>query len=665
MLGQVGDLASKASGLLGGGGTAASAPKGEAKYKNADPFGEADTAQPGAVGPNAAGSTHNLLEPVPPIEYIHFGRIHADSSRAFVHDELADTAPATTDEAEAVKKKLGRGIEFRSATERECVLLHGFIASCQKVLTEYQANRGMIGEVGALAGNLLGSGASEPSPDEMDALLDAVSTAGGLVNKLEIVYPKVHKAGIDLHQTRADFGEFAKRLEKHYSGEGNKNDPGAALKSLPGVAKNALMVQKLVFKVFDIYLVMYLNARREFETDIEDASYALTRAAIKAEQVPTFPVWFRVPAPVKSAKEEKTEDDDNLLAEANKAIEDAKKDVEDKIADLKKKVDDFLGLNEPELPPGAPHLDALFTALEGSAADTPKDAPADQRSGYARVTVDAFATTLGLGALPGFVSTALVKLTDANLDYMHAIYKGILNRGATPVSNEVLMEIGRERLIQAIIDLLMGLLPFDPSVNIAGKKVGADTATDKVGDFSNEKFGKHAEHVLKIAVGQLSARMNEALEQAGETNRTMEIMLGRLPWFLALMTRNTFFPVWDILVDTVFGSIAGPLKNIASPIKSFAGDAKRVADDVKGYADKAKNIQDKMKNVKLDAKDPNAFLDQFKDDKAKDEAAADAKPGPFPGTPRVVAGQGKKITKAEYEEAKAQFEAIRNSIVAA
>jgi hypothetical protein len=472
-----------------------------------------------------------------------------------------------------------------------------------------------------------------------------------------------------LHQTRADFGKHVERIEKHYSGEGNKSDPGAALTSVPGAAKNALMVQKLVFKVFDIYLAMYLRARREFETDIEDASYAMTRAAITAAQLPTFPVWFRV-APPAEVKEEETPtgDDDNLLAEANAAVDKAKKDAEDKIAKIKKDVDDFLGLNEPELPPGAAHLDALFAALEGS-ADADKDdthpKPANDPNGFARVTVEAFSTTLGLGALPGFVQTALIKLTAANLGYMHQIYKGLLNRGCEPVNDEVLMQIGREHLINSIIELLMGLLPFDPSVNIGGKKIGADAATDKLGSFANEKFGAHAEHVLKIAAGQLSARINEAIAEAGETNRTMEVLLGRLPWFLALMTRNTFFPVWDILVDTVFGAIAGPLKNIASPIKNFAGDAQGTADDVKKKAEEAKRMQDKLSDIKLDAKDPGAFLDKFKDDPTAAAAAGkDEKPSPYPGTARVISGKGKKITKSEYEEAKAQHEKIKDFIVA-
>lgn len=76
-----------------------------------------------------------------------------------------------------------------------------------------------------------------------------------------------------------------------------------------------------------------------------------------------------------------------------------------------------------------------------------------------------------------------------------------------------------------------------------------------------------------------------AARKAADQNKsyTMEVFLARFPLMLTLMTRNTFFPLWQMLVDKVFGD-SGFINLGASPVKKMLDSGKATAGDLKSSA---------------------------------------------------------------------------------
>ncbi len=191
-----GDLASSAldmaSGALAADGAAPKPDTATPEFDNADPLDPVKEKKPLAVGPNSADTPPNTAKPSDAIEFVHFGHVHADTTNHFPHPKFDN---------EKDKKPSGRGILFRDALERESTLLYGFISSAKTVHEELKKSRGAAGAVAGAVGKLVGGGGSEPDPGSFKFLLDDVTKAGGTINTETIEYLKVHKAGIDFHQT--------------------------------------------------------------------------------------------------------------------------------------------------------------------------------------------------------------------------------------------------------------------------------------------------------------------------------------------------------------------------------------------------------------------------------------------------------------------------------
>jgi hypothetical protein len=637
MLDAVGGAIDKASSLLGGASGAAPT-KGKAEFLQGEALGNIDDGAKGAVGPNVGGTKPNALDLPPLIEFVHYGRAHDDSSRSF---------PDKGD-------KQGRARMFRDALEREAVLLHGFISSCQTVLQEYQDNRGLLGEIGQAVDKLVGSGSTEPSPAELDAFKKAVETAGGSINKTEIKYPDIHKAGVDLHQARADFNAFAEKVKAHYLKPG-ESGPGAALTALPGVAKAALSVQKIIFKAFDIYLAMYLNARAEYEDGIEEASYKMTLKAIRETLAPTYPVWF--PAPKPADKGDGTETKKSKSDPLSSAIQDVKDKVDEAEKDVKGAIEDVIGSVDESVPaPGDEQFEAAFAVLLSGGTKRIGPGQTRERKKAPDLVVAAFKDIAG--ELPEFLVKPISEIAAANVEMLKAIYKKILKASAAaPISEELLLQTGREYLTQKVIAIVADLVPFlsilkspDKLVDVQGMGVSGKQVGDKGASLLDDAVGKQLEIIIDLAVKQLGAKLAEAQKAAADQNAvTMEIFLGRLPWLYALMVRNTFFPIWDLLVEKVFGSIAGPLGSAMSPIKSFLGDAKAVVGEAKKIYDKVNKAKDQLaQGVNQDNVDE--FIGGLTGDAASGGPGGGGQSGPsFPGGKREVEGKGLPVDKPQID----------------
>jgi hypothetical protein len=151
---------------------------------------------------------------------------------------------------------------------------------------------------------------------------------------------------------------------------------------------------------------------------------------------------------------------------------------------------------------------------------------------------------------------------------------------------------------------------------------------------------------------------------AGKQNGiTMEVFLARLPWLMALMMRNTFFPMWDLIVDKLFGTIAGPLGQAMSPVKSMLGEAKGVASKVKDIKDRASKAKDQLAKG-VDEKNVGTFIKDLTGGPPSASKAPDDDPATFwpwdqPKTKdqynkREQPGEGLAVTLSEIEAAEKQ-----------
>jgi len=140
------------------------------------------------------------------------------------------------------------------------------------------------------------------------------------------------------------------------------------------------VVQRFLFKMFDIYLAVYLELRRNqdpekkddslmsHERNIERASHWLTIDAIKTNYETyelTFPIWFKKsPAPEDGGG---GGDPGQPFAAVVDKVNEVKKDVEKKVDEVRKTSTTLPApIQEPEETPGTAQMKAVFAILKGS-----------------------------------------------------------------------------------------------------------------------------------------------------------------------------------------------------------------------------------------------------------------------------------------------------------
>ncbi len=265
------------------------------KVANAGGSGAAVTATPTFIPDPDGSGKPNALDTGIPTEFIHYGLVHADTGKKFLHKKFAPSGTAKPPE--------GHAIMFRDALEREAILLHGFVSSCAVVLQEYLKDKGPLGDIGAAVGDLMGGGPkkdSKPDPTQLDSIISEIKSATDSIKGESTNYKDIHEAGKKLHQARANFNKFCESLNDYYLKPPSDEGPAGALNSvvsaipsIPGVGNTIQVVQRFLFKMFDIYLGVYLELRRNqdpakkdesmmsHERNIERASHWITIDAIK------------------------------------------------------------------------------------------------------------------------------------------------------------------------------------------------------------------------------------------------------------------------------------------------------------------------------------------------------------------------------------------------
>jgi hypothetical protein len=261
---------------------------------------------------------------------------------------------------------------------------------------------------------------------------------------------------------------------------------------------------------------------------------------------------------------------------------------------------------------------------------------------------------------------------------LQIIYRRILlGKGQTPISDAFVVAAGRvflfEKLVGVAAKLTGGFLDPDKELlDLQGLGIGKVTGkqvTDKAVGLLDAALGDKVEFIVRIAAKDLAAKLEAARADAQKSkSMTMEVFLGRLPWLYTIVFRNTFFPVWDLVVQKVFGTIGGPLGDVASAIKSPFGAAHDAVDDAIGAADDAvmgaiedaanavkgaaKDVKDTLGKAGVTATLPDAVEDPMKalGLGGEEEGGGEEKPAPFPGSSRLTTGTGQDPLKEQIDE---------------
>ncbi len=692
-LGALGNALDTASSILGGpaqGGAGAAAPVTPV-FRNGENLGERPEDMGGAQPPNDQ-TVHDIGAP---IEFIHFGYVHPDSSLHFVHPNIADDTKTP---------KLGEGpgsraIMFRDALEREVILLGGFIDYCQKVLKEKEDSQGGLGQAMAFAGSLLGGGAGDSGPKaaDLNSIFSSAQSAATPINTGSIEYKPIHQAGIDLQTARQQYQEFRKKLQQPPSdGGGGLLGQVQALAGAAGEAGKILkIVQGVAFKAFDIYVRTFAEiaggdkgggkdaAYPAWEQVIESACHAMTIAAIKGNvdpdtATPIFPVWFPKPADQQQAAPSSY--DSGVAGDAEKEIDGVKKTVKDAQKDVK----DFLE-GEPVDCPGTAFLVQAFSlSLDQDDHGKPVlDQPPKPPQDPGAPVIAAFKAVLKIDdSLPGFLETLIKEIMQLNTDFIQAVYQKLMQtEPKASIDARAMFEAGRKRMLQRLLNMLLDQVAIlkklaTGSFNVQDQKVGPGHFIDQGMDLLNQKFASQLDVVLQITMKELAEELQAARKNA-QSNKslTMEAYLGVLPYLLAVLFRDTFFPIWDMVMKEVFATIGGPVGSAVNAALDAMKSIKSVVDTARDYKKRAEAMPkvagdalsrgvgtgDKSGNIAQDQDDFNKAkaLEADRGSGSWDSGGGKAPDAPpFPLSGRLPAAKGVDITLDEWNQVKPNWKYI-------
>lgn len=588
-----------------------------------------------------------------PIEFIHFDCIHADDSQYFVLDaEVQDTIDLNLPASPGK-----RALMFRAALEREAILFWGFVDSCQQVLIEKEnsgvqndPNAGALGQAMQVASGLLGSGGgpSAPKSTDLNAMTSAVSAAGGQINVTPVTYTVVHKTGVDLSQARANYRNFLKNLRDNPGGNKSSSlqsalnplsQAGDALSGVasavggvvPGIGNIFSVIQGIVFKAFDIYMGMFTKVAFAQEPAIEKASHDLTLSVIRNNYSPIYPAWFPKPSSGASPP-----------ASSGNTGSDPLGIVQSTVKDIK----DFLDGPTPQDCPGTPFVTQAFSLLP-----SPPKTVADKT--VTDLILEAFQDQKLIKLNPpDFLADIIKTISDKENGFLQAVYQRLLQWDPnTTIDQASLYQAARKRLLQDLVDLLISKVQFlqtlqQANTNVFGLQASPGKFLDRGEDALNDQLSKEIDPILQVAMGEVADQLESARQTAAQQQAaTMEVYLGRLPWLTVLMFRDTFFPIWDLLVKLVFGNIGGPLSGAMSSASAFLKGARSDVHDVSQDVMRAKKVKDRFEQQGMSAgtgQNISKYGDDLGSTLAPDSSGPDqsSASSQFPIQVRKISGNG-------------------------
>ena len=669
---------------LGAGAPGAAATPGDPKFLRGVHIDQESADTGGATTPNLPNNRNCH----PQIEFIHFGNVHTSYGNLFPHDSYKDNE--TVDPL--AEKARPRGVQFRSALEREAILLSTFIECAQTILAEREG-MGSLGALASTVGGMFGGGggAGGAKSSDLDASVTKVTTALGTLNAATIQYHDTHQAGMDFHQARTDYRALIKKVVD----EPPKAAPGASLLSaLPGtgsiagpVAGMVKFTQGAIFKAADIKIKCFALVARQQERQIEKACHDMTMAAINDLGNPFLPVWS--PPPEKKSLLDKANDlasaadKKNLADMFNTAIGDpfglaptpAPAEDGDDAGDDKDPKDDkgFTDVDPPdEAPAGSSYMDMAFEVPKPS-PDATEPVPMEM----GKLTCQAFLTSIGQTTLPSLVESIVTEVDDIVSKFVVAVYQAILIRPAgEPVDKDKLAKSAVEaiKIVDRIKALTIDKLTFlqqaeKANFSAMGYSLNAGDLVKRADTKLDDLVNDRVTPIMDTAIGTAMDEMAKQLELARQDSKTtktytMEWYLGRLPWVRVSLFQNIFFPFWNALMRCVTEVTGGPASAALKGIVDASDKLKGAVDTAKADVDKAQNVITNL-GQGLSTSDPSQLADLTKGAAGAKVLAKGLAPDipiprgkfkmPFTGT-RIADAQGVDIPDYEDVSKKHQWD---------
>ncbi len=642
-------------GKKGGDGTA------PGDFKN----GEDLTAAPGdtAKADVAVGPGGNALQIPELIELIHFGTVYRDDAARFPSEGVADDAS----DADVAGSPGAHGAMMRAALHRETLLLGGFVRGQMAALVAEEKTQGSVGTMMALASELFGAAggfSDKPTASDFQPVLEEIKKVGEKLNGTDLGYPDLHEAGIALHEARAAYAKLlAEQLEKRLN---KKSAPGTGLLDAvpllssivpPFLADAITFIQKIAFKVFDVYAALLIQVAIEMEPKIEEAARDMSIDAIRKTSRPLFPVWFVPPPPGEATPEDVIPSSAvpgplaGALGGAIGAINDA--------GNTAQEVVDFLS-RPGGYTPGSEFLDQAFQIPKTATRASTNEASLEMSDALGQIVVATFEKVLDV-KLPDFVKSVLGKLMTVTAEFLRATYgKLITLRPGEAVTVDELLAAGRVHVVHLVVEKLLGLIPgidaikgFPLGFNGVSVNAGALLARGK--ELIAKEIAPALDPVIEFAMRDLyemifAARSTAATRKA----ETMEVYLGLLPALYARLIRNIFFPVWDLLMEKGLAEVTRVLGWENQQALEAIHAAKGQVDMVR---DKMGQVSSLLSGTSFSADKGEKNLDPFKkliEEPA--ETSAGTVPDPladaFPLPSRQATAKMREVTDDELEKVK-------------
>ena len=655
-----------------------------------------------------AANQENAHNAYPIIEFIHFGYVHKTHTNLFSHDDFQDDKK--DDNVPDGAKP--RAIQFRSALEREAILLATFMECTQTVLDVRDKSGGALGGLGKAlnaAGNLLGEGgggSGKLSASDVNGNIQAVVDAAKPILDDSITYTNIHKAGKDLHQARRNYRTGLLKKIVAEKGASNDDKTGGMMGQVMGVAggmggaagsmANVLtFTQGVVFKPEDILVKFFALVALQTEPQVEIAANTMTLNAIKALGNtdnaddpdnanksfgnPFLPVWMYPEKPKTDTWDNAPENplgnvgnNAGLLSPLLMPVQNATDKGRQDVIDEGNKVKAFFEHPPDSPPPGTDPLGIAFTnpPLPGGDKSLVPMAMDD-------VAIQAFVTAIGMTPPLGIPEKVISPAVGVVLEFVQAAFKSVLVRDETQViDRDAVLKSGRDdiQIGKRLEDIARAHLSFlddirhwqTPDIPGLGLQTRPGELLDKgvtdIDTLISDKLKPVMDPVLKYAMDTFADQLELARQNALSTKaNTMEWYLGRLPWLHATLFCNLFLPFWSALMriasDLVDKGTGGALKAILN-----------AADKAKGAVDFARSLPDKADALEtaagktVDSLGSTDWLDKDSRSKLTDgygsalKKKADAVNGPkldqgkftIPVKGRSEKGTGQDITQDEY-----------------
>jgi hypothetical protein len=233
-----------------------------------------------------------------------------------------------------------------------------------------------------------------------------------------------------------------------------------------------------------------------------------------------------------------------------------------------------------------------------------------------------------------------------------------------PISDMDMYAAGRKRMLDRLVALVMENVQFlqaakDFGLNFQGTNIKPGEALlDKGMEALNQQVLARLNVALELTMGELTDKLESLRQQCEDADAlAYEVYLGAFPWLLALNFRNTFMPVWQLIMDNTFGKISGPIGDVMSKARDAMNSAKSKVDDARTVAMRLQRIKDRATNEGLQAGLGGQNLTGYQQDWAANLPPDQAWRRPpsvniFPFASRTSSTAGQLLTKTEYDSVK-------------